>query len=215
MNVEVFTPVSFVDAQEAAEEISIDLGAFASMFAAIDGDENTTTMSTDSGSEEIDSFDSETTLTENVVIPSLFVTLLNDSEEVVSTYEKKVTAASFALGSSLTTSFFSSLSSIAGACGPLCFHSLTALTQSTGSISSGVSSLGVPGFTVDSLGNFHLNGNASSLSSLLGVSPENLLKGEFILEDLFNALAETFGYSFHILGFGIFECILDALIPTP
>lgn len=119
-------------------------------------------------------------------------------------------------------SVFSSLSSIIGACGPICAHTLGALGNagsSLGSAGVGFSGLNMPGFSVDKNGNFSLSGNVDSLANSLGISQADLLSGKYSSQDILYRLFSTFGEGIGLIfGFGLVEmlidCLFDSFLPT-
>lgn len=77
----------------------------------------------------------------------------------------------------------------------------------------------MPGFSVYSKGNFHLNGNLDQLSRATEISKGDLLSGKYSAEDIFTKLFSKFGHGIWMMfGFGIIDnlagCIFDAVIPN-
>jgi len=155
-------------------------------------------------------------------LPELLVTLRDDANESIATLTTNITAESFAAGAALTTTVFSALGSLVGSCGVLCVHSLGAMGQATSGLSnaSGLSTgLSVPGFNVDSNGNFHLDGNIDTLSRSTGISKNDLLSGKFTAEDILSSFFSAFGSGLNaFLGVGLvgmlIGCMFDSFIPA-
>lgn len=109
-------------------------------------------------------------------------------------------------------SVFSSLSSIIGACGPICAHTLGALGNASSSMGSFGAGIDMPGFSVDKNGNFSLSGNVDSLAHNLGVSKSDLLSGKYSAQEILYRLFSTFGDSVSLVcGFGLVETLIDCM----
>ena len=147
--------------------------------------------------------------------PDLLVTLRGDANESIATLTTRITAESFAVGASLTSSVFSALGSLVGSCGLLCAHSLGALGQAGSGLfgASGlVGGLDMPNFSVDRYGNFHLDGTVNQLSKATGISSGDLLSGKFSAEDILGSFFAVFGESAGLLfGFGLFEILMGCM----
>lgn len=123
-----------------------------------------------------------------------------------------------AAGLGSVASVFSTLSSIIGACGPLCVHSLGAIASagtSLGSAGGGFPGLALPGFSVDSKGNFSVTGNVGSLASSLGISQTDLLAGKYSSQEIIFRIFASFGKGIGLtFGFGLVETLIDCLFES-
>jgi hypothetical protein len=124
-----------------------------------------------------------------------------------------------AVGLSGVGQLFSSLSGIIGSCGVACFGGLAhAASAGTSGLSaaSGLGSLGMPGLSVDEHGHIRFEGSLDSLSSATGLSKADLLSGKFSINDILMRFFSVFGEGVcNVFGFGLIECLIDGLIPSP
>ena len=139
-------------------------------------------------------------------------------QEAVKTSERLSTVS--LIGLSSIGGALNSLMSVVGACGPLCFHTLSAVASASSSgislASPGTGGFNSTGFNVDRNGNFKLSGNIHSLSSATGLSKEALLSGKYSAQDILTTFLSVFGEGmYHICCFGLIECLMNTLIPTP
>lgn len=129
-------------------------------------------------------------------------------------FTKSVTASSFQAGASLAESTIGWLGTAIGACGPLCFHGLSAAGSALGSG-------GIGGGMRGGLGEGLFGGQASSGFDWGSAALELERSGSFWLGDrkvTWQDLLWVWSHSmseglYHMLGFGIIDCIIDGLLP--
>ena len=144
----------------------------------------------------------------------LFVTLKDTAQESIVNLTKRVTADTFTTGAALTSQVFSSLGSFVGSCGLFCAHGLGAVAQAGSGMSglSGLGGLGNPGFSVDTNGNFHLEGDVNTLAKATGISRRDLVSGKFSAAEILSAIFTSFGEGVSMLfGFGMVEGLIDSM----
>lgn len=129
-------------------------------------------------------------------------------------FTKSVTANSFQVGASLAESTMSWLGTAVGACGPLCFHGLS----SAGSV---VGSGRISGGFGNGIGGGLFGGESSSGFDWSTAARELERSGSFWFgdrkvtwHDLMWIWSHTVSEGlYHMLGFGIIDCLIDGLIP--
>lgn len=221
-----FTPADVITPNEKSEQAPVELEAsedfdLMSFFdeeveklegAAVQLDKTTPVMQ--SPTEQITEQPQVPAVEAPPVIPDLLLTLRDDANESIATITTQVSAESFAAGASLTSSIFSTLGSLVGKCGVFCAHSLSALGQAGSGFtgSSALAGLSMPGFSIDSHGNFRMDGNVDSLSRATGISRADLLAGKFSADEILTRFFAAFGDGLGLmLGFGLLNSVVDCL----